>query len=123
MRPTLVGKLSVPLSRFDAGMRMGAVAYMSPERLMGENEIQFSDDIYSFGCTMSHLLFGEPPHYGPSAAHIIRNRLAENRLPHCISNSTLPTALLRILRHMLSAKGEDRPTAADVNDAFQRLRR
>ena len=109
-------------SRFDAGMGMGAVAYMSPQRLIGEHDTQCSDDIYSLGCVLHHMLFGEPPHYNPSPALIIRNRLSGGRMPILPRTGSLPTKFLRLLRSMLSLSGEARPYAGEVRGTLEALR-
>ncbi len=101
-------------TRFDEGWGMGAVAYMSPQRLIGEHATQSTDDIYSFGCVLHHMLFGEPPHYNPSPALTIRNRLSGGRAPGLPATTPLPRLLRRLLRGMLSVSAEARPSAAEV---------
>lgn len=115
-------ELSGSRGRFDAGLGMGAAAYMSPQRLIGEHDTQAADDIYSLGCVLHHMLFGEPPHYNPSPALIIRNRLSGGRQPRLPTTTTLPTPLQRMLRRMLSMSAEERPCAAEIRTTFESLR-
>lgn len=112
-------ELCTPSGRFDAGMGLGAVAYMSPERLTGEHEIQCFDDIYSLGCLLHHAILGEPPHYETSTALIIRNRLSGGRLAQLARTTAIPKPIRRMLSAMLNRSGSERPTAADVRGVFQ----
>jgi serine/threonine protein kinase/class 3 adenylate cyclase len=93
------------LTRFDH-KAMGTGMYMSPEQWK-TSSVDIRADIYSLGCTLYHLLAGNPPFYDsdlrPEKAHeksvvpLIRSGL-----------QPLPKKLWEVLRKMLEKKPEDR---------------
>jgi serine/threonine-protein kinase len=60
-----------------AGFIVGTPAYMSPEQVLGESELDGRSDIYSLGCVLFELLAGELPFTGPTAAAIMACRCVE----------------------------------------------
>lgn len=68
------------------GVPSGAAHYVSPERAEGKKDADFRADIYSLGCTLFHLIGGEPPYPGDTALAVI--------LHHC----TMPVPQLHTVR-------------------------
>ncbi len=68
------------------GAASGAAHYVSPERAEGKKDADFRADIYSLGCTLFHLISGEPPYPGDTPLAVI--------LHHC----TMPVPQLHTLR-------------------------
>ncbi|MGH7517824.1 MAG: protein kinase domain-containing protein [Gemmatimonadales bacterium] len=58
-----------------AGHVIGTPAYMSPEQIDGDPNLDSRSDIYSLGCVLFEMLAGEPPFRGSSLTAIIANRL------------------------------------------------
>jgi hypothetical protein len=53
------------------GASMGTPHYISPEQADGKKDIDLRADIYSLGCTLYHMLSGEPPYKGESAMAVM----------------------------------------------------
>ncbi|HEX6963099.1 MAG TPA: protein kinase [Lacipirellula sp.] len=100
------------LTRFDH-KAMGTGMYMPPEQWK-TTSVDIRADIYSLGCTLYHLLAGNPPFYDsdlrPEKAH-------EKAAAPPISTGVepLPKRLWDVLRKMLEKRPEDRhATPAEV---------
>src|SRR4029079_13244290 len=104
------------LTRYDH-QAMGTRMYMSPEQWK-TTSVDIRADIYSLGCTLYHLLAGNPPFYDsdlrPEKAH------EKSNVP-VIRSSTHPIhkKLWDVLQKMLEKRPEDRyATPAEVATAL-----
>ena len=55
---------------------VGTPAYMSPEQVDGQRDLDGRSDIYSLGCVLFEMLVGEPPFRGSTLTAVIANRLS-----------------------------------------------
>jgi len=99
------------LTRFD-NKAMGTGMYMSPEQWK-TTSVDIRADIYSLGCTLYHLLAGNPPFFDsdlrPEKAH------EKSRLPPITAGPPLPRRLWDILRKMMAKQPDQRfATPAEV---------
>jgi serine/threonine protein kinase/class 3 adenylate cyclase len=96
---------------------MGTGMYMSPEQWR-TSSVDIRADIYSLGCTLYHLLAGNPPYYDsdlrPEKAH------EKSQLPMIRSSSQpVPKKLWDVVRKMLEKRPDDRfTTPAEVAAAL-----
>jgi len=58
------------------GVSMGTPDYMSPEQIEGMKNVDLRADIYSLGCTLYHLLSGQPPYGGSSAVVVLMQHVS-----------------------------------------------
>jgi len=99
------------LTRFD-NKAMGTGMYMSPEQWK-TTSVDIRADIYSLGCTLYHLLSGNPPFYDsdlrPEKAH------EKSSIPPIRTAGNIPRELWDVLNKMLAKKPEERyATPAEV---------
>ena len=57
------------------GVAVGTPAYMSPEQVAGDTEIDERSDIYSLACVVYEMLAGEAPHTGPNLRAILNQKM------------------------------------------------
>ncbi len=58
------------------GVALGTPAYMSPEQVAGEKDLDGRSDIFSLGCVLYETLSGEPPFTGPTTRAVIARRFS-----------------------------------------------
>ncbi len=103
---------TIGFANISDGSVMGTPAYMSPEQIQGDHEIDGRSDIYSMGVVLYQMLCGEVPFYGTTAASVMMMHLV-NPVPQILEiNKTLPTAIQTVLDTALAKKPEDRYQSA-----------
>ena len=107
---TLAKALDGTLSRqvTQAGELVGNVAYMSPERTRGQEDVDCRSDIYGLGATLYALLTGRPPFEGSSLpATITQIRDAEPTKPN-VYQLSIPGMFQDAVLKMLAKRPDDR---------------
>ena len=89
----------------------GTPAYMSPEQMLGDTQIDQRTDIYSLGCVLYEMLTGKPPFLGRNG--LVKRFTEPPPLPSAMRRD-LPPVLDTIVSKALSRDPKDRyPTATD----------
>ncbi len=104
---------STKLSRADDGV-MGTTDYVAPEQLIDSASADHRADIYNLGATLYHLVTGQPPFGGTTAAKLIAHHLSTVTPAHEVCPD-VPEELSAIIEVMLAKNPADRyQTAAEV---------
>lgn len=105
------------------GLVVGTPAYLAPEQAQGLH-VGTPADIYSFGCVLYELVTGVPPFRG-SQMNVLTQHLyvapvsPRDRAP----DAAIPGDLDQLVVDMMGKRAEDRPTAAEVRDRLELVRR
>ena len=94
----------------------GTPAYMSPEQLMADKDIDARTDIYSLGCVFYEMLTGKPPFAGKDG--LVR-RFTEAPPRPAFLRVGLPSSIDGVVTKALAREPADRyATAAEFTDAL-----
>jgi serine/threonine-protein kinase len=103
------------------GLSLGTPAYMSPEQVTGEREIDGRADIYSLGCLVYEMIAGRPPYAGPTAQAVIAGHLAQPVPRLSAARPGVPPAVeSAVARAMAKSPQERYASAADFAGALSR---
>lgn len=99
---------------------MGTPAYMSPEQVQGDRELDGRSDIYSLGVVLYQMLTGSMPYVGNTPASIMMMHLL-NPVPKIRDrNVDLPPALEAVIESAMAKDPEARyPNAHEMAQAIE----
>jgi serine/threonine protein kinase/predicted Zn-dependent protease len=105
------------------GMRVGTVAYMSPEQAKGQ-DLDERTDLFSFGALLFEMATGSLPFRGQTAALVFRAILESSPIPATWLNPEIPPKLTEIIGRALEKDRDLRyQHASDIRAELQRLKR
>lgn len=104
------------------GVLLGTPDYLAPEQARDPRNIDIRADIYSLGCTLYHLLTGQPPFPDKNILNQMIRHATETPKPLQDFVPTIPEGLSQIVSWMMAKQADRRyPTparAAQALDAF-----
>lgn len=91
------------------GLTVGTHAYMSPEQIVGAENISGKADLYSLGCVLFEMLTGQKPFLGTNFAVLFEQHL--HKPPPRASDfvADCPARLADEIEQLLAKRPEDRP--------------
>ena len=104
------------------GARLGTAAYMSPEQVRGESNIDPRTDLFALGVVLFECLAGRLPHEGARAMAIMAKRLLEDAPRLSNWRPDLPAAVADLIAELLVRDRTMRPgDAAQLATALAAL--
>ena len=91
-----------------SGLVLGTADYMAPEQAGDPRSADIRSDVCSLGATLYHLLAGQPPYPGGSAAEKIRRRQSEDAPGLSSVRPEVPARLAAVVARMLARDPADR---------------
>ncbi|QDT53953.1 Serine/threonine-protein kinase PknB [Caulifigura coniformis] len=85
------------------GTTLGTFDYISPEQAVDPRSVDVRSDIYSLGCTLFHMLTGEPPYPRGSMFQKVVNHHRSEPPDASSRNSAVPPELSDVVRRMMAA--------------------
>ncbi len=90
------------------GTTVGTVDYMAPEQARNSSKADTRSDIYSLGCTLYHMLAGQPPFNEGGLTERLYKHVQEEPPDIRRFNPRVSDALIAVMRRMLAKDPVDR---------------
>ena len=91
----------------EEGRALGTPAYISPEQAQGSADVDIRSDLYSFGCTLYHMLTGDQPFKG-SAKVVMVSHLTETAPPIADREPDVSAAMIAVVEKLMQKQASDR---------------
>ena len=99
--------LGLAKDRPESGTALGTPAYISPEQARGTEDVDIRADLYSFGCTLYHMLAGVPPFSGNSKVVMIAH-LSDEATPLTELDPDISPELSGIVERLMAKNPDER---------------
>jgi len=90
------------------GLSLGTPAYMSPEQVAGDRDIDARSDIYSLACVLYEMLAGQPPFTGATAQVVLARHVTDPVPPITTARSSVSPAVASAISRALGKAPADR---------------
>ena len=103
-----------------SGMTVGTSAYMSPEQVTAETDLDQRSDLYAVGCVLFECLAGRPPFVGPNENVVLQMHMHDAPPDVRTFRRDTPAGMAdTIARALRKPRPERWQTAAAMRDALQ----
>ena len=106
-----------------AGTVLGTADYLAPEQWDAPHAVDTRADVYGLGCTLYHMIAGQPPFAGPPYSSLLKKMKAHQEVPAppvARHRPEVPARLAAVLDRMLAKNPADRfPTPGAVAEALR----
>lgn len=85
-----------------AGTTLGTFDYIAPEQARDPRQADARSDIYSLGCTLYHMLTGEPPYPEGTVLQKLLSHQGDEAPDPCLKNPEVPPLLSAVVRRMMA---------------------
>lgn len=96
----------------ETGLVLGTPAYMSPEQVAGDREIDGRSDIYSLGCVLYEMLAGDPPFLASTPRAVLAKHVTDPVPPITTVRPSIPQGVAVAITMALSKMPVDRYASA-----------
>jgi len=96
-----------------AGTTLGTFDYISPEQAKDPRNVDVRSDIYSLGCTLYHMLAGEPPYPEGTVLQKLLDHQSKGVPDPARKNPRTPPQLSAVVRRMMAPEPRDRYSTPD----------
>lgn len=104
-----------------SGLLVGTINYLAPEQIT-ENLYTAAGDIYALGVTFYEMITGTSPFPGESVTIVIE-KILDNLPPELLTLPGIPGDLSRLILQMMDKTPQRRPSAAQVLNTLNRIKR
>jgi formylglycine-generating enzyme required for sulfatase activity len=103
-----------------AGAVLGTPDYLAPEQATNARNVDIRADLYSLGCSLYHLLAGQPPFPEGTGLEKLFKHVQEEPTPVQVLRPEIPPALAAVVHKLVAKRPEDRyQTPAEVAAALE----
>ena len=104
------------------GNILGTPAYMSPEQVQGDKEIDGRSDIYSMGIIFYQMITGQAPYQATTPARVMMMHLLEPVPQILQAKQDLPVSLQNVMDKAMAKEPKDRfATMAEMSSALNEI--
>ena len=90
------------------GVVLGTPAYMSPEQVAGDPQVDSRSDLYALGCVLYEMLAGQPPFTGATKGVVMSRHVLDAAPPLTSSRRDCPVQIGQAVARALAKRPADR---------------